>query len=177
MTDWQEFAKCPNCGISDWMPILYGLPSEVALQAAERNILTLGGCVALDHMPTAHCRACDHEWGTLAGDSICPPDLIALGNTSSVAQLSKLLENAGWHSKTLSHQSDGNETVAEMAFGKPGANTRVTIRISLSEQCVPVWIVPSLEDLSDADEVYALLVSAESVTPTRTRPWWKPPSE
>lgn len=59
---------CKACG-STKLPIVYGLPSDRAMAAAERGELRLGGC-ALPHWPT--CRRCGN---TLAESDAAPQRL------------------------------------------------------------------------------------------------------
>ena len=40
------------------MPILYGYPSDEAMEAAERDELVLAGCMVGDLEPTYYCRRC-----------------------------------------------------------------------------------------------------------------------
>ena len=51
---------CPTCG-SPAIPIMYGLPSPEAFEAADHNEISIGGCVIEDGMPTHTCAA-DHRW-------------------------------------------------------------------------------------------------------------------
>jgi hypothetical protein len=61
-------ATCPRCGAGDLRPILYGLPTPQAFDAAARGQLVLGGCVVSDDGPTVACvhggtRYSDRPWG------------------------------------------------------------------------------------------------------------------
>ena len=50
--------KCPNCGEKAGVPVQYGLPTRFAVEAAERGVLVLGGCVLTDDDPPRCCTAC-----------------------------------------------------------------------------------------------------------------------
>lgn len=51
-------AVCPRCG-SGAVPILRGLPSLEAFEAADRGELVLGGCLVADDDPTLACTGFD----------------------------------------------------------------------------------------------------------------------
>ena len=53
---------CPTCGAAG-VPILYGLPVSEAVDAADRGLLVLGGCIVADDSPQWRCPA-GHEWST-----------------------------------------------------------------------------------------------------------------
>lgn len=54
---------CPNCSSINAAGILYGYPTEEAMEAAERGDIILGGCcVGLDD-PKYGCKDCGYEWG------------------------------------------------------------------------------------------------------------------
>ena len=53
---------CPRCGSEDVVPILYGMPTEEAVEASVRGEIALGGCVVFPDAPQNHCRNCGHEW-------------------------------------------------------------------------------------------------------------------
>ncbi len=53
--------RCPRCGAADSVPILYGMPTDEADQAA-RGDLVLGGCAVGPGSPDRQCRACGYEW-------------------------------------------------------------------------------------------------------------------
>ncbi|MEV0609192.1 hypothetical protein AB0I61_22735 [Polymorphospora rubra] len=55
-----EHPACPRCGQAG-RPVLIGLPSPEAFEAAERGLLVLGGCVEWEHSPHWMCRA-GHGW-------------------------------------------------------------------------------------------------------------------
>lgn len=62
---WSKSKKrvCPTCGSRDVIPIMYGLPTDEALQRARRGELTLGGCIVDNQNPVWHCRKCGAAWG------------------------------------------------------------------------------------------------------------------
>ena len=59
--------RCPRCGAADPAPILYGMPTVEADQAAARGELVLGGCAVGPNAPDRQCRACGHQWLSGAG--------------------------------------------------------------------------------------------------------------
>lgn len=74
----QPRTPCRSCG-STATPIVYGLPSDAAMAAAQRGEVRLGGC-ALPHWPT--CRRCGNlveETGRprLAGIDLPVPGVLA----------------------------------------------------------------------------------------------------
>ena len=50
--------KCPLCGETG-IPILYGYPTTVSFEAAEREELHIGGCIVMADQPTQWCPSCD----------------------------------------------------------------------------------------------------------------------
>ena len=54
-----KVSSCPECGKSDVVvPILYGYPSDEAMEAAERDEIVLAGCMVSDLDPNYYCRRC-----------------------------------------------------------------------------------------------------------------------
>ena len=53
---------CPDCGSSDWKPIMYGLPTEEVEEDAQRGHVVLGGCFLGD--ADRYCTACFNSWPT-----------------------------------------------------------------------------------------------------------------
>lgn len=53
---------CPKCGERDTVPILWGDPTEEAVQAAERGEVHIGGCLMEEQ--DMHCRRCAYEWAS-----------------------------------------------------------------------------------------------------------------
>ena len=51
-------AACPHCGSGDIIPILYGLPTKDAREAADKGLLALGGCVGGKESPDWLCKQC-----------------------------------------------------------------------------------------------------------------------
>lgn len=49
---------CPKCGSLDVVPILYGYPMPEAMAAAEKGLISLGGCCVTDRDPRKRCKAC-----------------------------------------------------------------------------------------------------------------------
>lgn len=61
--------KCPACGSTDTVKILYGEPTYEAYEASERGELVLGGCCISNISPTRHCKECGQEFG---GEDLFP---------------------------------------------------------------------------------------------------------
>ena len=57
--------RCPKCHSEDTVRILYGLPTEEAMAAAERGEIALGGCLVDPGNPDWRCRSCSHSWADL----------------------------------------------------------------------------------------------------------------
>ena len=55
--------KCPNCGSSNQLPIVYGLQGQKI-----REGVILGGTVVTENDPKWHCGDCSYEWGRPRGD-------------------------------------------------------------------------------------------------------------
>ncbi len=54
-----KVSSCPECGKTDVVvPILYGYPSDEAMEAAERDEIVLAGCMASETDPSYYCRRC-----------------------------------------------------------------------------------------------------------------------
>lgn len=54
--------SCPYCGSNNVKPIVYGYPSEVLLDEAERGEVALGGCVVSGLDPDMKCNECGKLW-------------------------------------------------------------------------------------------------------------------
>ena len=54
--------KCPACGSTETVKILYGYPTVEAFMAAERGEIALGGCCISGNDPTRHCKACGQDF-------------------------------------------------------------------------------------------------------------------
>ncbi len=61
--DDQRF-KCPECKQKSGVNIIYGYPTDEATQQAERNEVTLGGCMQEIGAPDRQCLSCGHQWQT-----------------------------------------------------------------------------------------------------------------
>jgi hypothetical protein len=59
--------SCPQCGTTDPIEIVYGLPSGEMMDAAEAGAIALGGCVINDDNPAYQCRndTCGHSFGQI----------------------------------------------------------------------------------------------------------------
>ena len=60
---------CPACGSDDRIPIVYGLPTDYAIERANRGEVALGGCLIEDRNPHWECRACGKQWNDSAGEA------------------------------------------------------------------------------------------------------------
>ncbi len=56
-----ETVKCPQCGSTEIVPIVYGQPVEIA-EALQSVDWALGGCAIFLSIPDTHCKGCNHEW-------------------------------------------------------------------------------------------------------------------
>lgn len=54
---------CPECGSSDVVPYLYGLPNPEAFNLEKQGKVILGGCCIDGNSFEWHCRRCKHDWG------------------------------------------------------------------------------------------------------------------
>jgi transposase-like protein len=57
---------CPECGASDVIPIVYGLPTYETHQRAESGEFALGGCFLSDESPGWLCQACHKRFGSVS---------------------------------------------------------------------------------------------------------------
>lgn len=53
---------CPECGSTEVIPIVYGMPDWDLHLASERGEVAIGGCIVIGDDPTHQCRACGHEF-------------------------------------------------------------------------------------------------------------------
>ena len=53
---------CPQCDSEDVVDIVYGYPSEQALQSWFKKEIELGGCIVHDENPKHKCKKCEHQW-------------------------------------------------------------------------------------------------------------------
>jgi rubrerythrin len=63
--DYRSDGVCPSCGSPERVPIAYGLPTQEAVERANRGEFTLGGCLVDDQAPRWQCRVCGTKWGRL----------------------------------------------------------------------------------------------------------------
>ncbi len=54
--------KCPKCGQTTGVRIIFGYPGPDLCEAAKRGEIELGGCCVTDNDPNFHYKACGHEW-------------------------------------------------------------------------------------------------------------------
>lgn len=50
--------KCPSCGKSQVIPILYGMPAG----PVDESKVWIGGCCVSDDSPKWHCKACGKDF-------------------------------------------------------------------------------------------------------------------
>ena len=55
---------CPACGREESIPVVFGLPSPELMDAAEKGLVSLGGCMMPEGPADFACRSCGLEWGT-----------------------------------------------------------------------------------------------------------------
>lgn len=55
--------KCPACGSTNTVKILYGLPSQEGFDAQERHEIVLGGCCISPNSPDRACQNCGQKFG------------------------------------------------------------------------------------------------------------------
>ena len=53
---------CPKCGNADFVPILYGYPTQELFADEARGRIALGGCVIFGNDPRKLCKACGAEF-------------------------------------------------------------------------------------------------------------------
>lgn len=73
--------SCPDCGSSEWKPIVYGNLSEEGRQAARDGEFIWGGSIMED--ASRHCTSCLNDWPTKPDVSKpnCTPEAIADSRT------------------------------------------------------------------------------------------------
>ena len=54
--------KCPKCGSSKAIEIIYGMPPSDLAEQEEQGKIKLGGCCIDEKNPNWHCKDCEHEW-------------------------------------------------------------------------------------------------------------------
>jgi hypothetical protein len=50
--------ECPQCGTSNPLPIVYGMPGPELMSDAQEGRVALGGCCVGEDDPDLECRAC-----------------------------------------------------------------------------------------------------------------------
>ena len=69
--------NCPKCQSKKIIPILYGMPTEKAVQDSDAGKLKIGGCCMDEGSPEWFCSSCTHEFGCLFGvDDLDEIDII-----------------------------------------------------------------------------------------------------
>jgi hypothetical protein len=59
--------RCPSCGSSSVLRLIYGLPDEELRREAEDGKVALGGCSVSDNDPAWVCNECEWTWGKRRG--------------------------------------------------------------------------------------------------------------
>jgi len=59
----EKNSKCPKCGSTNIVPIVYGMPSYELLEKEGMSEVLLGGCIVNDFSPSWHCKDCQNYWG------------------------------------------------------------------------------------------------------------------
>lgn len=57
-----NYKKCPKCGSTKVLKILYGMPTHEVFLKAEAGEVKLGGCCITDSDPEYYCKDCHNEW-------------------------------------------------------------------------------------------------------------------
>ena len=65
----ETLETCPYCFSLCVVPIVYGKPAPELQRAAQRGLLTLGGCVVDADHPDRHCLDCESRWRKQASSS------------------------------------------------------------------------------------------------------------
>ncbi|UYN83770.1 MAG: hypothetical protein KIT89_00530 [Microcella sp.] len=68
-------AKCPRCGSTEVVPIIYGYPGSADRESAEAGRIVLGGCTVgeRDPDPTHVCWRCEIEFDRATGTAYARP--------------------------------------------------------------------------------------------------------
>jgi hypothetical protein len=56
--------NCPNCN-HDLVNIIYGMPSQKAIDLAREENIALGGCSWAEDLPTHYCYGCHEAYPTI----------------------------------------------------------------------------------------------------------------
>lgn len=56
--------NCPNCN-HDLVNIIYGMPSQKAIDLARAEGIALGGCTWEEDLPTHYCYGCHEAYPTI----------------------------------------------------------------------------------------------------------------
>lgn len=56
--------NCPNCN-HDLVNIIYGMPSQKAIDLAREENIALGGCAWAEELPTHYCYGCHEAYPTI----------------------------------------------------------------------------------------------------------------
>ena len=57
-----EVERCPACGSTEWIPIVYGLPDPELFAAEGRGDVAIGGCLMFPERPDVECRQCSTQY-------------------------------------------------------------------------------------------------------------------
>jgi hypothetical protein len=53
---------CPKCSGIEVLRIMYGLPTDEAIEEAQAGKIALGGCVVEESNPDWECKSCGYRW-------------------------------------------------------------------------------------------------------------------
>ena len=53
---------CPNCGSTEYIPIIYGEPSPELMEQAEKGEVVLGGCIITPDRDLFVCKECEAHY-------------------------------------------------------------------------------------------------------------------
>ena len=62
-----DIDRCPQCGSTEWIPIVYGHPTAETFEAMHRGEVAIGGCLIFPDRPDVECRRCSTPYRTKSG--------------------------------------------------------------------------------------------------------------
>ncbi len=54
--------KCPKCGSEEYIPIVYGKPSQQGIEKSQRGEIILGGCIVDANKKRKACKKCGEHY-------------------------------------------------------------------------------------------------------------------
>ena len=117
--------SCPDCGSSEWKPIVYGSLTEEGVEAARRGEFVRGGSIMGD--ASRYCTACFNDWPT-------KPDM-SLPRSSPEAIAESRVKYAMVSSRA-ELPVDPEEPVVERAWARIDGSVRFLVRFGNRTQIV-----------------------------------------